>query len=438
MSLRAENQVPRNRGRTKFAPVAVPLSWLLNRVGLRWIDPAADERRDVGFTRPGLASIDRRASLSLEPAAVFVETGRKRGKKRWLRLLFIMTPPLLAALYCFVLATPMYLSSARFTIRGQAEGGGSALGKLFQSSGGGAAFTDGFAVRDYLSSPDAMVQLDRRIGFLARMQRPRGDLFFNLPTGEPRESQLGFYRSMVKVRYNMVESIVSLDVSAFSPDDAFVIARDLTSLAGEFSNELNRRGTEETLRVALSDVAGAEQRMSKARLSLADWRKANGSLDLEANAKMIQLFVQQTEVQLIEVNAELEQIKASQIPNNPRRRLLEERQKTLAQQLERENGRLTSAQNASVVNLLSEYQRLTLEQDFANKSYELTLQSLNNAQTVANMRQKFVATIVAPNLPERSSFPDPFNLITLALIAAIFSWLIGSLVYSVVRENQAG
>jgi capsular polysaccharide transport system permease protein len=86
--------------------------------------------------------------------------------------------------------------------------------------------------------------------------------------------------------------------------------------------------------------------------------------------------------------------------------------------------------------LLADYQKLTLDQEFASKTYEISLQSLHNAQTVASLRQKFVAVIVSPNLPEGAAWPDAARVIPLTLIGSIFAYLVGSLVFSVLRDNQ--
>jgi capsular polysaccharide transport system permease protein len=264
------------------------------------------------------------AALPRLPANEFARTRGARRRTRWLALLFVAVPTLLSAVYCFYLAAPMYVSSARFAIRGQSEAGaGTAFGKIMQGAGASAiaGLTDGFAVRDFLLSADSLEQLKSKIGFVDRMKRPRGDFLFNLKEDQHKEAMLRFYHKVVKVRFNMTEGIVSVDVYAFTPADAFLIARQLTDMAGEFSNEINRRATEETLRVAKEDVAKSKELVTNARLALTNWRKEHANLDLEVNAKMIQQIIGQLETQLTEAKYESEQLLSSGLLNSPRRKL---------------------------------------------------------------------------------------------------------------------
>ncbi len=397
---------------------------------------------EVSRERVALSPVSPRLpanDLTRPPTNAFARSRGARRQSRWLGLLFVAIPTLVSVLYCYMLAAPLYLSSARFAIRGQAEAGaGSVLGKIMQGSGasGIAGLTDGFAVRDFLLSADALDQLNKKAGFVGRMKQPHGDLLLRLKEDQRRESVLDFYHRVVKVRFNMTEGIVSVDAYAYTPADALAIASQLTDMAGEFSNEINRRATEDTLRVAKEDVRSSEERMTSARLALTNWRKDNSNLDLEANAKMIQTIVGQLELQLSEAKSEQTQLINSGLVNSPRKKVVEDRIKTLGQQIARENGRLTSTQDASVVNLLTDYQKLTLDQEFANKSYELALQALHNAQTVVSLRQKFVAVIVSPNLPEEEAWPVPSQIIPITIIASIFMYLVGSLGFSVLRDNQ--
>lgn len=360
--------------------------------------------------------------------------------RRLRALLFILIPTAAAALYCYMFAAPMYASSVKFSIRGQSESpANSIIGKLLPGSGsaGAAAFLDGFSVRDYLTSGDALAQLQKKVDYVSRMKKPKGDFFYHLTGNEPQESILDFYRRMVNVRFNMAEGIISLDVYAFTPEDAFLIATDLTKLAGEFSNEINQRMTEETLRTATEEYKRAEKRFADARVALTNWRKANGHLDVEANAKMYQQIVTQLESQLSLVKNELEELKLAGLTKSPRLKPIEDRIKSLNGQIDTQNARMTSATSgSSVVNLLADYQRLNLEQEFAAKNYELVSQSLQSAQSVTRVRQKHVAIVVSPNRPEKSSFPDPWKIVPLTFMAAIFVYLIGVLTASVIRDNR--
>lgn len=377
------------------------------------------------------------------PAAerIYVMRRAQKWRRRFAALFFILVPTIAAAVYCYKFAAPMYLSSSSFAIYGQSDrGSSSVVGKIMQATGGGVpGMMDGFAVRDYLLSFDAMQKLDAKVHFVDRMKQPRGDFLLSLQGNESNESILDFYHRVVKVRFNMTEGIVSLDVYAYDPKDAYEIASGLSQLAGEFSNNMNRQMTEDTLKAARDGVDRAETRLSKARLALADWRKSNASLDVEADAKMIMTIVGQLETQLSETRAQLQQLQLNEASQSPVRRVLEDRIEALTKQIAEQNARLTgnaaNAGDVSVANRLVDYQGLVLEQEFASKEYEAALLALNNASNVASVQQKFIASIVAPHLPGDPSYPDPDKIIPLTLIASIFAYLLGSLAFGAMRDS---
>lgn len=368
-----------------------------------------------------------------------IEDRRQAVRTRMLfAAVFVALVGLCATAYCYLLSSPMYVATSRFAIRGQAEAGGNALfGKNASALSNNplAQIADGFAARDYLLSAGALEELDRSAGFVRRM-RERGDFYLNLRDGVSKEALLGFYHRVVKVRFNMTEGIVSVDVHAYTPEDALALAAGVNTIAGEFANNLNRQATAETLRAAREELARAEKRLANSRSALNAWRRENASLDVEANAKMIHTIIEKLEAQLSEARAELRQIIQNGLSDTPRKRFVEDRIATLSLRITNENARLTSSRGEnSVVDQLGDYQRLLLEQEFASKIYETTLQSMTHAQAVANIQQKFLAVIVNPTMPDEAVWPSPVRVIPLAMIIAALAWFLLALAYSVIVDN---
>lgn len=88
---------------------------------------------------------------------------RRRAKlRKWLLSLLILFAPLaVTVIYKFAISVPMYVSEVRFGIRGgtaaqnpsSSSSGGTSLSSIASQLGGA---VDGYAVRDFLSSRDAM------------------------------------------------------------------------------------------------------------------------------------------------------------------------------------------------------------------------------------------------------------------------------------------
>src|SRR5438445_11028722 len=70
-------------------------------------------------------------------------------------------PTLIAGVYFFAIASDLYLSEVKFTVRGPSRASTSAISALLGSAGGSGASEDAFAVHEYIMSRDAVRRLER-------------------------------------------------------------------------------------------------------------------------------------------------------------------------------------------------------------------------------------------------------------------------------------
>src|SRR5262249_29691008 len=160
--------------------------------------------------------------------------------------LALMTPTLLAAVYYLGIATDRYASEARFVIRSASKpanalGGLSALMKFVGVS---KSEDDTFAVRDFLTSRDAVKQLRDRFDLVAMYEYPGADFLARYPSLLFHRSDEEFYRyfqTMISVVTNNSTDLVTLRVQAFRAADAEHIARVMIELGEELVNRLNER-----------------------------------------------------------------------------------------------------------------------------------------------------------------------------------------------------
>jgi capsular polysaccharide transport system permease protein len=413
----------------------------MNQIPAR-IEPNAPSVRDQS-TAPFKAEALPRLTTHLESARELVKfamSDRHRAKtvRRLAMAVFVLVPTLLTALYCYVIAAPMYVSEVRFFIGGASDSGGAGAVSKIPGLGGGAAppMVDGFAVRDYLASYEALETLDKNAKFTERLSRPKGDLFNHLSAGATKETRLNFFRNVVRSRYDLTEGIVTVQVFAFVPEDSFAIASEIMQMAEGFSNEMNRRVTEGMLRVAEGEVERAKERFAEARIALNEWRKANANFNPEANAKMIGEIIGQLEAKYVETRMAIEEIQRN-TRQSPQVAALTERLATLQGQIESERKRLIAPdQSSSVVNQLDEYQRLSLTQEFVAKGFESALQSLQSTRALAGYKQKYVLAIVSPTRPQDAAYPTPFKTISMVFVGALIIYGLLSLLFATIRDSH--
>ncbi len=87
--------------------------------------------------------------------------------------------------------------------------------------------------------------------------------------------------------------------------------------------------------------------------------------------------------------------------------------------------------------LVAEWTALELEQKFASDSYVSAKQAYDLARVDAERQENYVESFVKPNLPQRSTSPDPWTWIPATFLVSLVAYAIGSMLIGSFRD-QAG
>ena len=112
----------------------------------------------------------------------------------WPFVLIVIVPTLLAAIYYLLIASPRYVSEARFIVRAPAQTQPSALGVALQGVGLPGAQTDAFAVYEYVRSRDGLRDLGTRYDVAAVLGRSGTDILARHPRPWDSRSFEGLHR----------------------------------------------------------------------------------------------------------------------------------------------------------------------------------------------------------------------------------------------------
>jgi capsular polysaccharide transport system permease protein len=107
---------------------------------------------------------------------------------------------------------------------------------------------------------------------------------------------------------------------------------------------------------------------------------------------------------------------------------------TIQGQIDQEVRKVAGNQRSLAVGTV-EYQRLTLEDDFASKQLAAALASLQDAQSEAQRKQAYVERIVEPNLPDAPLEPRRLRGIFATLVLSLIAYGIVRMVAAGVREH---
>jgi len=354
-----------------------------------------------------------------------------------LLLVTVVLPTLIAIVYFGFLASDIYISESRFVVRSPDKPASTGLGILLKSTGFSKAGDEVYAAEEYIKSRDALKALNEH-GAVARAYGNNDisifDRFNPLGLSGAFEDLYRYYRGKVGVGYDSTTSVTSLSVSAFNPEDAYRMNRQLLQLAEGVVNRLNDRGREDLVEFAEREVHDAEIADRDAAIALAGFRNASGVVDPEAQASAQLQMVSKLQDELIGARMQLLQLQKI-APENPQVPILKTRIAGLAREVDVQMGR-AAGNRRSLSATAVQYQRLQLEKEFADRRLAAAMTSLQESQTEARRKQAYIERVAQPNLPDEASGPGRLRGIISTFVVGLLAWGILKLLFAGVREHH--
>lgn len=359
----------------------------------------------------------------------------KTLRLRWPDPLFLVTvvvPLLCAILYFGFLATGVYVSESKFVVRSPEKPAASGLGVLLRSAGFANAGDEIFAAKAFAESRDALRAINGREAFRKAYTRPLISVFdrFN-PLGYTGsfEDLFRYYQGKVTLQNDSSTSITTLSVRAYNPRDALRFNEQLLRLSEQTVNRMNQRGRSDLVRYAEVEVEASRVRAQQAGASLAAFRNRSGIVDPEKQAEIQIQMISKLQDGLIAARTELAQLQRL-TPENPRIPAVRTQISTLEGEIRRELNQVTGG-SRSLASNTAQYQRLFLDNQFAERQLAASLSSLEEARNDARRQQAYVERIVQPNLPDEPTEPR-------RLKGIIATFLLSLLAYGILRMLIAG
>ena len=351
---------------------------------------------------------------------------------------FVGVPTLIAGVYFFAIASDLYVSDVKFIVRGPAKSPISSIGAMLGSAAPGAT-EDTFAVHEFLMSRDAVRKLERANDIRAVFSRPEGDLLtrFPGPTFWRRDFEALYrtYAHFVSVELDGTSGVSTLEVKAYRPEDAENIARALLGYSEQLINELNDRARRDAIGTFEREVEHEQQHLAEIQAQLTGYRIKEKMLDPKTAATGPLTLLAQMQSQLASSQAQLaEAIKNS--PNSPQIPLVRTRIASLEKLIVEERAKVTGDSN-SVATALSEYERLDVQRQLAEKQLASAFVSLEAARIEAQRQQLYLETIARPNLPDYPLYPRRAVSFVTVVATCLLAYGIAWLLVASVREHAS-
>lgn len=340
-------------------------------------------------------------------------------KKRRMFLLCVVLPTLLATIYYGLIAADVYVSESRFTIKSpdQKRSQISSLANLVQTTGLSGGQEQANEVLAYVRSRDALRQLEKSVHIREKFSTPEADFLsrFPLPFSDHSfESLFKYYTKMVDPRMDSETGTATIKVEAFTPQDAFIINRELLDLSEALVNRLNARAQSKGIAEAQAQVALATQRAKAARVALTQYRNSQAVIDPGKQAVGVLEISNTMVAERSALQAQLDLMQRV-TPNNPSIPALRNRISAISVQIAGQDSRVVGNGNG-IASKMGGYENLLVEQEFATQSLNAANAALVQARSEAQRQQFYLERVVNPNLPDTPLLPK--RLIKIITVAA--------------------
>lgn len=348
----------------------------------------------------------------------------------------VVVPSVLAVLFYGLIASDIYVSEARYIVRSVNGPRPSPFASMLQNTGLAAPQDEAYPVHDFILSRDITRRLEQEHDLKGVLSRPEGDFFTSFPapfSARTFEQLYRVYGRFVSVSVDETTGISTLRVRAFRPDDARNTANAILTYSESLINRLNDRARHDAIDVAEREVGRSEKRVAAAQAALMEYRLENRTLDPEHASGAVLELAAKLSAESAAAQAQLSEVlKAS--PGSPLIPTLRRRIAALNSQVAAERNKVVGADRGAV-RTLSEYERLMLEREFADKSLASAVTSLQTARLEAQRKQVYLDRIVEPNLPDYPLFPRRLISILEVMLTTLLIYGIGWLVSASVREH---
>jgi capsular polysaccharide transport system permease protein len=347
----------------------------------------------------------------------------------------VLVPALFAAVYYFVLASPVYVSQATFIVRAPTQSppvAGMGLDAVLQGVGLAPAATDSFVVQDYMSSRDAIDMLVSQHHLRDAMGRSLTDFIVSFPRPFERptlENLALAYPRFVEVNFNSSTGVSTLKVKAFDPRDAQDIANALLGGGETVINHLNDRAEQDAIADTRRQIEEAEAQLSRAEDKLTAFRNRERLIDPTRSSQVNLELMGKLDSDLATLRAERAGLAAG-APQSPQLASLDSRINAYKAQAQDQEAQM-AGQAGSLAPLIGEYERLQLERDFADKTLASAASAAEQAQQEARRKRLYLERISNPSMPDSAAEPHRLS----GFITAVVTLL---LVYGLVALGIAG
>ena len=294
-------------------------------------------------------------------------------------------------------------------------------------------------LNQFIVSQELVDRIDKKLDLRAMYSKPQNDPLARFDPKGTIEDLVKFWQRMVVINYDSSTGLMNLQVFAFDPQDARMIARAVLDESTATINDLSMTAQVDTTRYSKQALQVAEDRLTKARVTLTDFRVKNHIVDPSTDIASQMSVMNTLNQQMAAAQIDLDLLAGTAGENDPRIAQLNRRIDVIGNRIIEERakvGAVSDSTSSGYALLVSDYQRLSVDQDFAEKAYLSALAAYDQAILTAQQKTRYLATFVTPTLAEASTAPDRPLTAALTALIGFLAWAISVLIYYALRDRR--
>ncbi len=357
-------------------------------------------------------------------------------------VIMVLGPVGASTYYLYTHAADQYASTAGFTVRSEDVSSSADLlsglaGPL--TGGGGSRDTD--ILYEFMRSADLVRRVDDKLDLHRLYSRYRAtDPLFGFDPDGTIEDLTKYWQRMVRVSYDSGAKLLELRVLAFDADEAKSIADTIIAESAEMINGLTGIARADAMRYASEDLDVAVERLKSAREALTAFRLANQIVDVEADIQGQMGLLNTLQAQQANALIELDLLSDTTREGDPRLEQAQRRLNVINARVDDERRKfgagVVGTGGADYATTISEFERLSVDREFAEMAYAAALSSYDAAKAEANRQSQYLAAYAKPTRAEKPEYPQREILIGAIFLFSLLIWIISSLIYYSLRERR--
>jgi capsular polysaccharide transport system permease protein len=348
--------------------------------------------------------------------------------------------------YLYTVALDQYASRAGFSVRKEETNPAiEILGGITSLSGSGTSDTD--VLYEFIRSQEMVRRVDARLD-LRRIYGRVEDPLFALWPGATIEDLTAYWPRVVNVFYDRASGLIELRVQAFAPEDAQALAEAIFEESSDMINAMSAIAREDATRYAREELDRAVARLVAARQALTEFRARTRIVDPAADIQGRMGLLASLEGQLVEAIIDLDLLRETTRDTDQRVIQAERRVAVIEERIAAERNRFGSGTGGTgaaagqgdgedaYATLVAEYERFSVDLQFAEQSYLSALAAHDGALAQAQRQSRYLAAYVAPTRAERAEYPRRVLLLGLAAAALFIGWSLLVLTFYAIRDRR--